>query len=101
MLRQPFCWELYNKRDFKACKARKSAVYRGVNEHFEGEYNAKITLLDNFNLLLRREAHILGQGYGIVEPRGYGIGIDLNPADLRLQDVQNRRLPLTIGVGAD
>ena len=87
---------------------RKVAFKRGQRElaHFaersnQKELNAKITLLDNFNLLLSREAHILGQGYGIVEPCGYGIGIDLNPAYLRLQDVQNRRLPLTIGVGAD
>ena len=69
----PFLLELYNKRDFKACEARKSAVYRGVNEHFEGEHkvafkrgqrelahfaersnqkelNAEITLLDYFTI---------------------------------------------------
>ena len=27
MLDSPFCLKLYNKRDFKACEARKSAVY--------------------------------------------------------------------------
>ena len=38
---------MYNKRDFKACDARETAVYSVVNEDFEGEYNAKITLLDD------------------------------------------------------
>ena len=67
-----FLQKLYNKWDFKACEARKSAVYLGVNEHFEGErkvaikpraracamprrsnqkeLNAEITLLDSFYL---------------------------------------------------
>ena len=44
------CQNVYNKRDFKACEARKSGVYRGVNEHFKGEYNAEITLLDAFKI---------------------------------------------------
>ncbi len=43
---------LYNKRDFKACEARKRGVYLNVNEDFEGERNAKITLLDSFIIYL-------------------------------------------------
>ena len=62
--------ELYNKRNFKACEARETAVYYDVNEDFEGkrnvafkrgqrvlahfaersnekELNAEITLFDN------------------------------------------------------
>ena len=35
-------WKLYNKRDFKACEARKTAAYLGVCEDFEGECNAAI-----------------------------------------------------------
>ena len=45
---------LYNKWDFKACEARKSVVYLCVNEHFEGEYNAEISLLGNFFLFFNR-----------------------------------------------
>ena len=39
---------MYNKRIFKACEARETAVYFGVNEDFESERNAENTLLDNF-----------------------------------------------------
>ena len=39
--------ELYNKRNFKACEARETAVYYDVNEDFEGKRNAEITLFDN------------------------------------------------------
>ena len=53
MIRQPPLYKLllkklYNKRDFKACEVRETAVYSGVNEDFEHKRNAKITLLGNF-----------------------------------------------------
>ncbi len=47
-----FFQNVYKKRDFKACEARKSGVYLSVNEHFKGERNAEITLLDTFFLFL-------------------------------------------------
>ena len=47
-----FFRNVYNKWDFKACEARKSGVYLSVNEHFKGECNAEITLLDTFFLFL-------------------------------------------------
>ena len=47
-----FFQKVYKKRDFKACEARKSGVYLSVNEHFKGERNAEITLLDTFFLFL-------------------------------------------------
>ena len=46
--RQFFYLKLYKKRVFKACEARKTAVYYGVNEDFEGKYNAENTFFDNF-----------------------------------------------------
>ena len=45
-----FLQKSYNKRDFKACEGRETAVYWGVNEDFETERNAEITLLDGFSL---------------------------------------------------
>ena len=39
---------MYNKRDFKACVARKTAAYCSVCEDFEGKRNAEIYLLDSF-----------------------------------------------------
>ena len=40
--------KLYNKLYFKAFEVREAAVYSGINEDFEHERNAKITLLGNF-----------------------------------------------------
>ena len=34
-----------NVRYFKACTARETAVYYGVNEHFENKRNDKVALL--------------------------------------------------------
>ena len=39
--------KFYSKRDFKACDDQKAAVYLSVNEDFEAECNAEITLLGN------------------------------------------------------
>ena len=44
-----FFQKLYNKRDFQAFEGRETAVYWSVNEDFETEYNAEITLLDSFS----------------------------------------------------
>ena len=48
-----FYLKLYKKRGFKACEARKTAVYYGVNEDFEGKRNTENTFFDNF-INLRR-----------------------------------------------
>ena len=45
---------------FKACDARKTAVYKGVNEDFEGERNAEITLLNSFFMRIKNYWNNIG-----------------------------------------
>ena len=40
--------KLYNKSYFEAGRRPRNRSLQSVNEHFEHERNAKITLLDNF-----------------------------------------------------
>ena len=72
-----FFQNVYNKRDFKACEARKSGVYLSVNEHFEGEHNAEITLLDMFYFFYLRSfsrSRISIKSFSSAEGSGSGAG---------------------------
>ena len=42
---------------FQACEARKTAVYLGVNEDFEGERNDKIHFLFNLYLVVSYQSY--------------------------------------------
>ena len=51
----PISWNVYKKRNFKACEARETAAYYGVCEDFERERNAEITFLDAFLIIFSVE----------------------------------------------